>query len=195
LVYILLCSGPFVSNKKVSHTIIRIVPANDDDNHRNSAWAVVWRIVVFVVLQNLLFYLAHRAMHSTPYLYWIHKYHHRYNTYVTPSSANAVSPMEFLLAYIVPPALVLLVVQPSPFENKVAMNIIAHCSTLVHTPGLENWCARNLPSWWVGPDDHIEHHRRLTKNYAAPCLNLDYLLGQQQAITPSPKDTMRPKNN
>jgi sterol desaturase/sphingolipid hydroxylase (fatty acid hydroxylase superfamily) len=159
--------------------LARIMPAGEE--RRNSAWESLGRIAVFVLMQNVLYYLAHMAMHSNPAMYSIHKFHHRYNVHITPSSANAVSVAEFLFAYIIPPAIILLLVQPSKMENTIAMNIISHCSTLIHTPVIEEWCARNLPAWWVGTDDHFEHHRRLTKNYAAPCLHLDHLLGQPNA--------------
>lgn len=128
-----------------------------------------------------MFYFAHMAMHSKS-LYWMHRYHHRYNTYVTPSSANAVSISEFLFAYIIPPAIILVVVQPSKFEMNTAMNVISFCNILVHTPCIEDWSERNLPAWWVGTSDHCEHHRRITKNYAAPCLNLDYLLSASPKV-------------
>jgi sterol desaturase/sphingolipid hydroxylase (fatty acid hydroxylase superfamily) len=143
-------------------------------------WQVLLRIVAFIVLQNIAYYFAHMAMHR-PMLYWMHRYHHRYNTYVTPSSANAVSVAEFLLAYVVPPAIIVVIVQPSKMEANTAMSIISYCNILVHTPCLEEWSARNVPPWWVGASVHCEHHRRITKNYASPCLNLDYILAAAAA--------------
>lgn len=133
-------------------------------------------IVAYIFLQNIAYYYAHMAMH-TQALYWIHRYHHRYNTYVTPSSANAVTITEFVFAYILPPTLIIVFLQPSAFEQKVALSIISFSNILVHTPVIEEWTERNLPKWWVGTNVHCEHHRKITKNYASPCINIDYLLG------------------
>jgi sterol desaturase/sphingolipid hydroxylase (fatty acid hydroxylase superfamily) len=147
-----------------------------NDEPRHSIGSVFGHIVAFIVLQNFAYYVVHMAMHATPYLYWMHKYHHRYNTYITPSAANAVTPAEFLLAYVIPPALIMTIVRPNRFEMDTAMSIISYCNILVHTPCLESWSAQNVPAWWVGPSVHCEHHRRIHKNFASPCLNLDYIL-------------------
>ena len=45
---------------------------------------------------------------------------------------------------------------------------------LIHTPWLEEASAKYLPPWLVSTAGHIEHHRKLSMNYAAPTLNVDH---------------------
>lgn len=47
------------------------------------------------------YYAAHRWMH-TKRMYWAHRFHHRFNTYVVPVTANAVSIAEYSIAYMAP---------------------------------------------------------------------------------------------
>lgn len=49
-----------------------------------------------VLIEGVLFYLVHKAFHEIKGLYWMHRYHHRFNTIVLPSSANAVSIAEYM---------------------------------------------------------------------------------------------------
>lgn len=156
----------------VSQAICRSAPSVKP---RDSIWESVFVIIAYIVLQNIAYYYAHMAMH-TPSLYWMHRYHHRYNTYVTPTSANAVTITEFVFAYVTPPSLIVAFLQPNTFEQKVSLTILSFSNILVHTPAIEAWSERNLPKWWVGTSVHCEHHRKITKNYASPCINIDYLL-------------------
>lgn len=133
------------------------------------------RISAMIVLQNIAYYLIHMAMHTRA-LYWIHRPHHQFTTLVVPSSANAVSMTEYFFAYILPPSLLLSIVQPRRAELNFSLRFLSVCNILVHTPWLEDWCERHLPSWWVGTNVHCEHHRKWTTNFASPCLNLDSIL-------------------
>merc|ERR1712159_786763 len=47
------------------------------------------------------YYCAHRWMH-TRRMYWDHRFHHRFNKYVVPVTANAVSLAEYAIAYMLP---------------------------------------------------------------------------------------------
>lgn len=49
-----------------------------------------------VLIEGVLFYLVHKAFHEIKGLYWMHRYHHRFNTIVLPSSSNAVSIAEYM---------------------------------------------------------------------------------------------------
>ena len=42
-------------------------------------------VFVFLVIENAWYYFAHMAMH-TPKLYWMHRFHHKFNVVVLPSS-------------------------------------------------------------------------------------------------------------
>ena len=47
------------------------------------------------------YYAAHRWMHTRK-MYWAHRFHHRFNTNVSPVVANAVTPAEYFIAYMLP---------------------------------------------------------------------------------------------
>lgn len=49
-----------------------------------------------VLIEGVLFYLVHKAFHEIKGLYWMHRFHHRFNTIVLPSSSNAVSIAEYI---------------------------------------------------------------------------------------------------
>jgi len=52
-----------------------------------------------VLVHALGYYTAHRAMHTREF-YWAHRFHHRFNSHVSPVVANAVSFVEYLIAYM-----------------------------------------------------------------------------------------------
>jgi len=54
--------------------------------------------------------------------------------------------------------------------------IVSLNNLLIHTPSLEDLSQSMVPWFAVSTTDHLEHHRRLTKNYAAPTLNIDAML-------------------
>lgn len=49
-----------------------------------------------VLIEGILFYVVHKAFHEIKGLYWMHRFHHRFNTVVLPSSSNAVSIAEYM---------------------------------------------------------------------------------------------------
>ena len=60
-----------------------------------------FHVATAFVVHSLCYYTVHRAMH-TPALYWCHRFHHRFNRHITPVAANAVTPVEYTIAYAVP---------------------------------------------------------------------------------------------
>lgn len=113
-----------------------------------------------------LYSLAHRAMHKLRALRPIHDPHHRFKDVVIPSAANAVTPAEFLFAYMAPFAVSAWMHPPSPTSLNVAATVVSAFNLLVHTPSLAT-CS-HIPEWWVDPKTHLEHHRVRLGRYAAP---------------------------
>jgi sterol desaturase/sphingolipid hydroxylase (fatty acid hydroxylase superfamily) len=97
-------------------------------------------------------------------LYNAHRFHHRFNTHVAPSTANAVSFSEYALAYMLPFIVGCLVLRPDGVALFAAVSVISLNNLLIHTPALEA-ASRWLPALFVSTADHLDHHRRLTTNY------------------------------
>ncbi len=131
-------------------------------------------VIVFLVIENAWYYVAHMAMH-TPKLYWMHRFHHKFNVVVLPSSASAVSVPEFLLAYMAPFLLGSYLGGTDKSSAIIAAMIVMAANFFIHTPALEEAMSR-LPWIFVRPSDHFAHHRQLTCNYGAPVFSIDRIL-------------------
>jgi len=130
--------------------------------------------VGLILVHSIGYYAAHRAMHLK-FLYNAHKFHHRFNMHVAPSTANAVSLTEYALAYMLPFITGCLVLRPDGPALAGAVAVISLNNLLIHTPALAK-PSRWLPSIFVSTADHLDHHRRLTTNYAAPTISIDRIL-------------------
>jgi len=126
--------------------------------------------VLFV--QSVGYYAAHWAMHRRSF-YWAHKFHHKFAEHVVPIAANAVSPTEYAVAYMLPILGGIGFFSPDARALLISVAVISSTNLLLHTPPLERLAARHLPWWLVGTHDHLNHHRKLNTNFAAPTLNLD----------------------
>lgn len=133
----------------------------------------VTKYIGLIFVQNIGYFLVHRAMHLNRELYKYHKLHHQFDTLVIPSIGNAVSQVEFCLAYMMPLISGAFVIQPNETTFLAAIGTIGVFNILIHTPELEG-------VWWipgfVSPTFHIEHHRKWLVHYAAPLLDLDMFL-------------------
>ena len=128
-----------------------------------------------IVVQGLLFYAAHMAFHKVPGLFsLIHGYHHKFNTVVLPSTANAVTTLEFVLAYATPIVTAVAVTGADLASTAMALVLIAVANLLVHTPFLEQ--RYKLPWFLVSTDDHLSHHRHIQQDYASPLISIDRIL-------------------
>jgi len=121
------------------------------------------------------YYCAHRWMH-TRRMYWAHRFHHKFNTYVVPVTANAVSLAEYTIAYMLPFIAGAALLRPDRWSLFVGVGIISFNNLLIHTPSIADLSARLVPWWGVSTADHLEHHKRLTTHYAAPTVSIDRLL-------------------
>ena len=105
-------------------------------------------------------------------LYPIHRFHHKYNAIVLPSSASAVSHAEFIFAYMTP---FVVAAWGSGTDKHLAMTavfIVSLFNLIIHTPALEKTFER-YPSLFVSPADHLAHHRQLTCHYSGET-NIQY---------------------
>ena len=127
-----------------------------------------------LLLQNVLYYIIHYLMHK-PFLYYIHKFHHKFDNILLPSLGNAVSTEEFVIAYMFPFILGAYLFNPNENTFVLSISIIAILNMIIHTQELKDvkWI-----KYFVSPNQHIEHHRLKNKHYAAPLLNIDYCLEQ-----------------
>jgi len=131
-------------------------------------------VMVFLVIENTWYYLAHMAMHTRK-LYWMHRFHHKFNVVVLPSSASAVSIPEFLLAYMAPFIVGSYLGGTDKSSAILAAMIVMAANFFIHTPALEEAMSR-LPWIFVTPSDHFTHHRQLTCNYGAPVFSIDRIV-------------------
>ncbi|KAI2503786.1 fatty acid hydroxylase-like protein [Fragilaria crotonensis] len=140
------------------------------------------RATAVMTAHAIIYYAIHKAFHTSPQFYVYHRFHHRFNTHVPPVAANAVSIVEYLLAYVLPFAIAALVVRPHETEFRFTIAFVSLANLLVHTPRLEAW-SKNLWPVFVSTHDHLEHHKRLTTNYASPTINVDWILQQGSLVS------------
>jgi len=117
---------------------------------------------------------SHWAMHRQ--LYPIHRFHHRFNYIVLPSSASAVSIPEFLLAYMTPFIFAAWGSSSDKASSVVAVLMVITANLIIHTPALEEKFHRYMPWLFVSPEDHLAHHRQLTCHYSAPIFHFDRMI-------------------
>ena len=132
-------------------------------------------ILAILVGHSVGYYCAHRGMHTRK-MYWAHRFHHRFNVFVVPVTANAVSFAEYVLAYMLPFVAGASLLRPDRMSMFLAVGVVSLNNLLIHTPKLADASASLVPWLFVSTADHLEHHRRLTSNYAAPTFSVDRLL-------------------
>ena len=128
----------------------------------------VCQVLVGLVVHSVCYYAVHRAMH-TPALYWCHRFHHRFNTHITPLAASNAATGQ-TLDLVLPCAPVLLRDQRSrpslvvtdavtPVEFSLAYGIpFSIFAKLLHAVG----CAPDRPAvhaaiWLIGFTNLLIH--------------------------------------
>ena len=139
-----------------------------------SNYMIIIETCLLLLIQSFGYYFAHILMH-TPKLYFIHKFHHQYSDIVVPMAANAVSVYEYILAYMFPFILGIILIGPDRLSLRIAISVVSLANLCIHTPWLSDFSDRYIPDYLVKTSDHLEHHRFTLTKYAAPILNLDYL--------------------
>jgi sterol desaturase/sphingolipid hydroxylase (fatty acid hydroxylase superfamily) len=133
-------------------------------------------VATILFVHSICFYSVHRLFHSCPQLYRHHRFHHRFNVHVPPMAANAVSPVEYVIAYILPFVIAMPFVEPDTMSIRLSVSILSLTNILIHTPKLAELSVKVVPEWLVTTEDHLEHHRKLNTKYAAPTFNIDYFV-------------------
>ena len=138
--------------------------------------------ISLLLIHNVGYYAIHKMMHKIPQLKGFHNFHHLFID-VIPSNGNAVSLMEFNLAYISPFIGGIYLISPNNDTLKSAIMTISFLNTFIHCP---NFADLELPDIIVSPAKHINHHKKCTmETYAAPLLNIDYIVNEIQKICDS----------
>lgn len=134
-----------------------------------------FNIYAILVIHCIGYYCAHYYMHKVKWLYKLHQFHHEFDRLVLPSVGNAVSIPEFCFAYASPFIIAAYILKPNETSFVVPIGIISLLNMVIHTQEFENvrWV-----KWLVSPREHIQHHKKRNCHYAAPTLNIDYLLGE-----------------
>lgn len=145
-----------------------------DQNGTKTVQEQVLAAAGVVVIEAILYYLVHMAFHEVKGLYWMHRYHHKFNTVVVPSSAHAVSLAEYIFAYMLPLVIGVTLTRADELAAISAAAVVGVTNLLIHTPWLEG---SQYPSWiFVTASDHMSHHRKTRGNYGAPVFHLDRIV-------------------
>ena len=124
-------------------------------------------------VHHIGYFVAHKTMHQIPALRKFHEFHHQYETFIIPSVGNAVSSGEFLIAYVAPFILGAAIIRPNEITFMIPIGAISVFNNIIHCKELRyiKWSP-----FLVSPDQHLEHHEHRAKHFAAPILNIDYLI-------------------
>lgn len=128
--------------------------------------------VSLLFIQNIGYFMMHREMHRNNNLKWMHHFHHRFIETI-PSTGNALSSSEFVLAYVTPIVTGAFLLRPTEITFASAIGTISLLNLAIHTPQL------NHKLWVPGlisPTKHIIHHKECEKHYAAPFLDIDLFI-------------------
>lgn len=133
----------------------------------------VTECVEIVAIHSIIYGFVHRCMHRITALRPIHRFHHLFTKYgknekdnpVMPSSANAVSASEFVIAYLSPFMIATLLLRPHVQSLTASITIVSAFNLLVHSEHLKyhSW----VPAF-VTPGEHLEHHEKRSHKYYAP---------------------------
>lgn len=140
------------------------------DHTKDGFYVIDYIQIVFI--HNILYYLAHFMMHKVSFLKFMHEFHHLFRKTI-PSTGNAVSMSEFNFAYVIPFVIACLKVIPNNITLKMSVGTISLLNTFIHTPNFEYLMYYPV---FVSPSNHIKHHENRSGTYAAPLLNIDYLI-------------------
>ena len=125
-----------------------------------------------LLTQNIGYYFVHKEMHRNKELFCYHKFHHKFDTLVSPSLGNAVTQTEFVLAYICPLLAGAFIFRPTELTYICVISTVGIGNLIIHT-----YEYKDLP-WvpgFVSPKKHIKHHEVRNEHFAAPVLDIDAL--------------------
>ena len=143
-------------------------------NHNVSFFLIqLDKIGIILLVQNVVYYIAHRTLHKVTFLYKFHSFHHKFDKILIPSLGQAVSVVEYCTAYLVPFILGAWITNPSEISFIICISILGLLGMVIHCQELYN--VKYL-FFLVSPHDHIEHHKLRNKHFAAPLIDIDKFL-------------------
>lgn len=131
------------------------------------------QMIGILSIHSVGYYLTHKAFHENKSIYKYHSFHHKFDNILIPSIGNAVSIQEFFLAYMLPFILGAYIIYPTELSFVGGVGLISIFNLIIHTKELEDISYLDC---LVSPKKHITHHKVKKKHYAAPILDLDYIL-------------------
>lgn len=126
-----------------------------DWQHLPGSWTLARDAVVWLLVEEVMFFYVHRSLHENKKIYAaIHKLHH---TWTAPVSFVAIycHPLEHVISNIAP-----LIAGPILCGSHIATIGVYLFLGLVHTTGVHS-------GYWICDDNgmHDEHHNKFTVNY------------------------------
>lgn len=161
-----------INNMLIGPIIYTLVTANLISRSKHSFFLSSQNSLEMVLWHAIFYYVFHRLMHTAK-LYKIHKFHHQFNKVILASTANSVSNLEYMFAYMLPFILGCMIVYPNELELLVSASIVSIFNLIVHTPSFKGL---KLPWFMVRTEDHFDHHTLQKRNFAAPTFHIDNIL-------------------
>lgn len=137
---------------------------------------VIFQVLGCVIVDDFVFYISHRLLH-TKYLYQlIHKQHHEYKHTISLSSEYA-HPIEYLIGNLLPSSVF-------PFILNYNMHFTTYITWLVtitfessdgHSGYDFSWSPHRILPFNIGAEYHYFHHLQFTGNYSSEFYHWDYL--------------------
>lgn len=138
-------------------------------------------MVLFMLMEDFLFYVSHRMLHH-PYLYWIHKKHHEYDQ-TTVLAAQYTHPLEYILSGLIPTAAGQLILANFTRVHFVTIYLwIMYRSVqgcFGHTGYDFDFEHGNMFPFGLTADHHDFHHANNCGNYGSLFMFWDALFGTQ----------------
>ncbi len=128
-----------------------------------------------LVIHSIGYWLVHIMMHNKRF-FFMHRFHHKFSTHVSPVIAMAVSPYEYFFAYMLPFIIGSYIIVPNNIELVIAAGIVSICNLIIHSPSLELY-SYLIPESLVTPIKHLTHHELMNTHFAAPTYDLDFIYG------------------
>tara|TARA_B100000524_G_C23652363_1_gene370561 strand:+ start:831 stop:1532 length:702 start_codon:yes stop_codon:yes gene_type:complete len=129
-------------------------------------------VTYLVITHSIGYYCFHRLMHRSDLFRKYHNFHHQFNTTLIPSISNAVSPLEFTLAYMFPFVIGAYIFKPDVYSFNLSIIIVSFMNLVIHTEEFNN-----VPwnKFLVSPQTHSNHHKgkNLKSTYSAPTFNIE----------------------
>ena len=141
-----------------------------------TAFTMVWQMMVFMLIEDALFYWGHRTLHHPSIYSYIHKVHHKFN-YTVSIAATATHPVEYIVSNVLP-----FVAGPTLLG--------AHCATMYAwilfrvSETVVNHSGYNFP-WTMftilplqgTAKDHDDHHSKQVGNFGSLFSHWDRIMG------------------